>query len=198
MRRFDLMPGRPVVLVMAGAYAMLGGVGDVARVIARFPRPLQGLIVCGHDRRLANQVRARTAGSPHPFRIFGYVDTVEELMAASDLLITKAGGVTVSEALAMRLPMLVYRPIPGQEEGNTDYLLQHGAALAPKTPEMLHTVLDDLLADPAPLAAMRQAAARLARPFAAEQVVSLLSSLASRVNSGNLQQRTLAASTPAT
>ena len=195
-RRFDLAPDRPVVLVMAGAYAMLGGVGDVTRVLADFPRPLQGLIVCGYDRRLTDQVRARTARSPHAFRAFGYVDNVEELMAASDLLITKAGGVTVSEAMVMRLPMLIYRPIPGQEEENCEYLLEHGVALAPKSPEMLRTMLDDLLAHPARLEAMRQAAVGLARPRAAEQVVDLLARLASEAGAGAIPQRTFASSTP--
>ena len=196
-RRLDLAPDRPVILVMAGAYAMLGGVGDVARVLARFPRPLQALVVCGHDRRLADQVRARMADSPHPFQVFEYVDNVEELMAASDLLITKAGGVTVSEAMVLRLPMLIYRPIPGQEEGNTKYLLDHGAALAPKTPEMLHSMLETLLADPARLAAMKQAAAGLARPGATRDVVAHLAQLAG-TSLRPAPQRTLATSIPRT
>jgi len=196
-RRLDLAPDRPVILVMAGAYAMLGGVGDVARVLARFPRPLQALVVCGHDRRLADQVRARMADSPHPFQVFEYVDNVEELMAASDLLITKAGGVTVSEAMVLRLPMLIYRPIPGQEEGNTKYLLDHGAALAPKTPEMLSSMLETLLADPARLAAMKQATAGLARPAATQQVVAHLARLAG-TSPRPAPQRTFATSIPRT
>jgi processive 1,2-diacylglycerol beta-glucosyltransferase len=197
-QRFGLMPDRPVVLVMAGAYAMLGGVGDVVRVLARFPRPLQVLVVCGFDRRLTEQVRAQTAQAPHPFQVFGYVDNVEELMAVSDLLITKAGGVTVSEALALDLPMLIYRPIPGQEEGNTQYLLERGAALAPKTPAMLHDLLEMLLADPARLAAMRRAAAGLAHPEATAQVVACLADLAVRTPSGIDLQGTLATSSPRT
>lgn len=198
MRRFDLAPHRPVILVMAGAYAMLGGVGDVVRVLARFPRPLQALVVCGLDRRMAQQVRVRTAAAPHPFHVFGYVDNVEELMAVSDLLITKAGGVTVSEALAMGLPMLIYRPIPGQEEGNTTYLLEHGAALAPRTPAMLHELLETLLADPGRIEAMRRAAAQLARPNATAQVISHLAALAAGANADSPGQRTLATSTPRT
>ena len=198
VERFGLVPGRPVILVMAGAYAMLGGVGDVVRVLARFPKPLQALVVCGHDRRMAEQVRARTANAPHPFTVFEYVDYVEELMAVSDLLITKAGAVTVTEALARHLPMLIYRPIPGQEEGNTEYLLEHGAALAPKTPEMLHEILEMLLADPARLEAMRRAAASLARPEATEQVVARLAALASSADAERTFQRTLATSNPRT
>ena len=197
-RQFGLAPGRPVVLVMAGAYAMLGGVGDVARVLARFPRPLTALIVCGHDHRLQDQVRARMTGSPHPFQVFGYINNVEELMAASDLLITKAGGVTVSEALVLGLPMLIYRPIPGQEEGNTRYLLEHGAALAPKTPTMLHEMLEGLFADPARLAAMKRAASGLARPVATPQVAARLVALAAGTTGGPTPPRALATSVPRT
>ena len=199
-QRLGLVPGRPVVLVMAGAYAMLGGVGDVVRVLAQLPHPLQALVVCGHDRRMAAQVRARTAAAPHPFKVFEYVDNVEELMAVSDLLITKAGAVTVSEALVLRLPMLIYRPIPGQEEGNTAYLLAHGAALAPKTPAMLHEMLVPLLADPSRLEAMRRNAAALARPEATEQVVAHLAALAAGAGTDleRTPRRTLATSNPRT
>jgi len=178
-RQYGLKPDVPVVLVMAGAYAMLGGVLDVTRALAQFARPIQVLVVCGYDRRLEDQVRARAAGSPHPFHVVGYVDTVEELMTVSDVLVTKAGGVTISEALVKRLPMLIYRPIPGQEEGNTHFLLEHGAALAPRTPAQLVAHLDRLLGDPARLTAMAEAAASLGRPDAAEIVTAELAGLPS-------------------
>jgi processive 1,2-diacylglycerol beta-glucosyltransferase len=178
-RQYGLRPDVPAVLVMAGAYAMLGGVLDVTRALATFKRPIQVLVVCGYDRRLEDQVRARAAGSPHPFHVVGYVDTVEELMTVSDVLVTKAGGVTISEALVKRLPMLIYRPIPGQEEGNTSFLLEHGAALAPRTPAELVAHLDRLLGDPARLAAMTDAAASLGRPDAAEIVTAELAGLPS-------------------
>jgi len=178
-RQYGLIPDVPVVLVMAGAYAMLGGVLDVTRALAQFARPIQVLVVCGYDRRLEDQVRARAAGSPHPFHVVGYVDTVEELMTVSDVLVTKAGGVTVAEALVKRLPMLIYRPIPGQEEGNTRFLLEHGAALAPRTPAQLVASLDQLLGDPARLRAMAEAAGSLGRPDAAEIVITELAGLPS-------------------
>jgi len=177
--RYGLRPDAPVVLVMAGAYAMLGGVLDVTRLLAQFPRPIQVLVVCGYDRRLEDQVRARAAGSPHPFQVTGYVDTVEELMTVSDVLVTKAGGVTVSEALVKRLPMLIYRPIPGQEEGNTRFLLEHGAALAPRTIRELAADLEGLLGDPGRLAAMAEAAGALGRPDAGDVVAAQLAGLPS-------------------
>ncbi len=178
LARFGLDPTVPVVLVMAGAYAMLGGVLDVVRVLADFPRSLQVLVVCGYDRRLEAHIQAQVRTSRHPFRVFGYVDNVHELMTASDVLITKAGGVTVSEALVKGLPMLIYRPIPGQEEGNTRYLVAHGAALAPMSPRALRETLGLLLEHPDRLDSMRQAARRLARPDATEVVVAQLAALA--------------------
>ncbi len=176
--RLGLTPGVPVVLVMAGAYATLGGVRDVAQVLARFPHPIQALVVCSNAPRLRERVRAMGEKSPHQFRVFGYVDDVEELMTVSDLLVTKAGGVTVSEALAMRLPMLLYRSIPGQEESNAEFLVEHGAAVAARTPAEVRAALEALLAHPERLAAMRQVASAISRPDAAGVVVTHLARLA--------------------
>jgi processive 1,2-diacylglycerol beta-glucosyltransferase len=176
--RFGLSPGTPVVLVMAGAYAALGRVADVAAVLAGFPRPLQALVVCANAPRLAARVRAIAGRSPHRFHVLGYADNVEELMAVSDVLITKAGGVTVSEALARGLPMLLYGSIPGQEESNEEFLVSEGAGLAARSRGELHAGLERLLADPARLAAMREAARSLGRPDAAAVVAEDLARLA--------------------
>ncbi len=178
MARMGLAPGVPAILVMAGAYAMMGGVLDVVQVLMQLPHRLQAIVVCGYDRRLEHRVRARAARARHPFHVLGFAGNVEELMAVSDLLITKAGGITVSEALVKRLPMLIYRPIPGQEEGNTRFLLGQGAAVVARTPAELHATLDDLLVHPDRLATLRQASAGLARPEASRVVVAHLASLA--------------------
>jgi processive 1,2-diacylglycerol beta-glucosyltransferase len=180
MTRFGLGSTAPVVLVMAGAYAMLGGVPDVVGMLADFPHPVQIIVVCGHDRGLEEQVRARAARSPHRFQVFGYVDNVEELMTVSDVLITKAGAVTVSEALTKRLPMLIYRPIPGQEEGNTRFLLERGAALMCRTLPELRDALSTLLAHENRLVAMREVDAGLSRPDATRAVVGHLAALAAK------------------
>jgi processive 1,2-diacylglycerol beta-glucosyltransferase len=75
--------------------------------------------------------------------------------------------------------MLIFRPIPGQEEGNTRFLLEHGAALAPRTPAQLVASLDQLLGDPARLRAMAETAGSLGRPDAAEIVTTELAGLPS-------------------
>ncbi len=176
--RFGLVEDRPVVLVMAGAHAALGRIEDVARVLTRCSGPLQVIVVCANADRLARRVRAIAGGSPHTWHVLGWVDHVDELMTASDLLITKAGGVTVSEALAKGLPMVFYGSIPGQEESNGRFIAAQGAAVPTRTPDELHRVLSALLADPERRAELRRAARRLARPDAVRVVVTHLAALA--------------------
>jgi processive 1,2-diacylglycerol beta-glucosyltransferase len=91
---------------------------------------------------------------------------------------TKAGGVTVSEALVSRLPMLLYGSIPGHEESNTQFLVGEGAALDARTPEEAGTLLEALLAGPGGLEDMRRAASRLRRPNAGRNVAAHLVRLA--------------------
>jgi processive 1,2-diacylglycerol beta-glucosyltransferase len=180
LKQLGLIPGIPVVLVMAGAYAMMGGVLDVVHVLRQLAHPLQAIVVCGYDRHLERHVHDRMAGARHPYHVIGYAENVEELMTVSDLLITKAGGITISEALVKRLPMIIYRPIPGQEEGNARFLLQHGAAVAAQSPAELRSILDDLLTHTERLDLMREATIGLGRPDAARVVVTQLAELARR------------------
>jgi processive 1,2-diacylglycerol beta-glucosyltransferase len=88
-------------------------------------------------------------------------------MAAADLLVSKPGGLTSSEALAMGLPILIVSPIPGQEARNTYYLLEHGAAAKAMHPATAAVKLEEVLSDPARLDRMAEAARRLGRPRAA-------------------------------
>jgi processive 1,2-diacylglycerol beta-glucosyltransferase len=173
-RRLGLAADVPVVLVMAGAYAALGRVDALAALLACFPRPIQPVVVCANAPHLARRVEAAAARSPHRFRVCGYVENVDELMAAADVLLTKAGGVTIGEALVRHLPMILYGSIPGHEEANTRFLVERGAAVAPATPGAVAAALGDLLAGPERAGAMRRAAASLGRPDAASAVVAEL------------------------
>jgi processive 1,2-diacylglycerol beta-glucosyltransferase len=104
----------------------------------------------------------------------GYTDRMHELMKISDLFIGKPGGLTTSEALACGLPMVIVSPIPGQEERNSDHLLEEGAALRCNEMTTVAFKLDRLLEDPERLACMAARARALGRPEAAGQVVRTL------------------------
>jgi processive 1,2-diacylglycerol beta-glucosyltransferase len=127
--KFGLNPQIPVILIMAGAVGMLRGIPALCQVLDEFPLPLQVMVITGKDKGLYQHLGEQTSKLGKLFKVYQFVDNVDEFMAVSNLLITKAGGLTISEALAMGLPMLIYRPIPGQEMENTRYLLGAGAAL---------------------------------------------------------------------
>jgi len=109
----------------------------------------------------------------HPGRLLaqGYSAQVERLMACADLAITKPGGLTTAECLAMGLPMLLSAVIPGQEERNADYLIEQGAALKAFDQLTLRYRIGHLLAHPDKLADMRARARALGRPDAARAVL---------------------------
>ncbi len=95
---------------------------------------------------------------------------MDELLAAADLVVTKPGGLTVSEALARGVGIVIIKPIPGQEQRNSDYLLENGAAVKVNHVPTLSYKLTALLGDPEQLARLRANARRLARPHAAHDV----------------------------
>ncbi len=98
------------------------------------PEDLQLIALAGRNAELLKRLQA--LARKHPGRLFplGFTTTVERVMTAADLVVTKPGGLSVSECLAKRKPMLLVSPIPGQEERNADYLLEAGARSKPPMP----------------------------------------------------------------
>ena len=167
-------PRKFTVLMMAGG-AGVGGLDDLASRLLRQPDDLQLIALAGRNEALLKALQKLAAR--HPGRLFplGFTTTVERVMTASDLVVTKPGGLSVSECLAKARPMLLVSPIPGQEERNADYLLEAGAAIKAVDPATLEFKLARLLAEPARLRAMSEAAHRIARPHAASEVLALVS-----------------------
>lgn len=158
--------GPPVLLVLGGGLGM-GPLAETLAEIDRVPGELQILVVAGRNEALRQAlVRKRYR---HPVRVLGFVSNMEELMTASDLIVTKPGGLTSSEALALGKPMLIVNPLPGQEAANSDFLLEHGAAAKVNRLEDLPYRLGSLL-KPAKLKSMAKAAKRIGRPNAARAI----------------------------
>jgi processive 1,2-diacylglycerol beta-glucosyltransferase len=161
---------RPVVLAMAGAHGSLGRLPDVTRALARVPVPLQGLVVAGRDAALEARLRAIAAGTP--VRVLGHVGDVRELMAAADVLVTKAGGMTIAEAMAAHLPLIGYGSLPGQERRNERFASRGGVALAARSRRELGRALERALTEPDLLERLRRRMQRMHRPGASRRVVS--------------------------
>lgn len=160
-------PDEPVALLMSGGFGF-GEVLPFARALASIDGA-RILAVAGRNERLERELAA-LAGEAPSLRPFGFVDAIERLMAAADLVVTKSGGLTTSECLAAGKPMVIIRPTPGQEERNADYLLESGAAWMARTPPILRWKVGRLFGEPDRLRALSEAARALGRPDAAETI----------------------------
>jgi len=160
---WGLAPGRDVVVVSGGAAFTCGPVLSIARgLLAACPRA-EIVVLAGRNKPLlARLCRLREAGRRlHPF---GFTDRVHELVSICSLLLTKPGGVMTSECLARGTPMLLLKPVPGQEARNARYLAEQGAAVVARGPRDAARRAAELLAEPGRRERMAANARRLHRP----------------------------------
>lgn len=165
-----LEPGVTTVLLMGGGSG-LGSVDVIAERLLALPGNFQVIALAGKDGAALGALRLLAARFPGRLCARGHTGEIERLMACADLVVTKPGGLTTAESLAMGLPMIVIAPIPGQEEHNANFLLEQGAALRAFDLTTLEYRILYLLAHPAKLADMRARAKALGRPHAARQVL---------------------------
>jgi 1,2-diacylglycerol 3-beta-galactosyltransferase len=171
---------RPAVLVIGGGEGM-GPVYEIARAIASNVPTAQLIIVAGRNAALKEKLEATRWEIPT--RIYGFVTNMPELMGASDLLVTKAGPGTLSEAFIAGLPVVISSFIPGQEEGNVDYTLEHHAGVYASDPDEIgHLIRDWLRPGGETLNQMAANAAGLARPEAALVIAQRLHHLLTHKN----------------
>lgn len=165
-RRMGLRDDLPVVLVLSGGFGM-GPVAEIVAELNKVAAPIQVVVVCGRNEELRRELAI--VERRFPLHVLGFVTNMQELMAVAEIVLTKPGGLTSSEALAMGKPMFILNPIPGQEAANSDFLLEQGAAAKANRVEDLPFRLEKLLGT-SKLAAMGQAARALGKPGAAQAV----------------------------
>lgn len=169
---------RPTVLVMGGG----AGILPIDKILESLSKTdllaklqLQIIVVAGKNKAMYERLVAFAEKIPQPIKVCGYIENVHELMTVSDALISKPGGMTSAEALASGLPLLIYRPLPGQEEANTRYLLSRGAALLINSHSQLATSLEQILAkQPDKLADLKDKAMTASQPSASFTIVNCL------------------------
>lgn len=154
--RHGLSTELPLVLMMGGGAGLLGDVSAWEHVVKRVDA--QFCFICGHNERLRRRLQVLKSNR---VIILGYTHEVDQWMAMSDMIVGKAGGMTVTEALAMELPMLLYRPIPGQEERNARFSVQIGAAQLAYDFRTAARLLAQAVENPGQLERMREAARKV-------------------------------------
>ena len=166
-----------VALVMGGGLGM-GPLAAMLGALRETREPLCAVAIAGRSERAEQRIKAVAAELSYPVRVLRFVDNVYEYMHAADLLISKPGGLTSAEAMAAHLPMVLFRPLPGQEERNTQYLVRSGAAVRARDAAHLTRLTRSLLRDRQRLERMREATRRLAKPRAAREIAACLAELA--------------------
>ena len=175
--KHGLAPDKTTILVSAGGFGV-GRVEDLWTSLAEIQHEAQVLVLCGRNEELKkklDKLATKRVGSSRVTMVnIGYTTLMDELMSAADILLGKPGGLTTSEALAKGLVFVIVNPIPGQEERNSDHLLEEGVAIRCNNLPVLAYKVDNLLNDAERFARMQANARRMARPDAARDIVDKL------------------------
>ncbi|MFH1190139.1 MAG: glycosyltransferase [Candidatus Omnitrophota bacterium] len=163
---------RLTALVIGGGFGV-GPIEAIVKIIDGLSRPMQIIAVCGHNEELVKRLEALKPAFRDKMAVFGFVNNVYEYMEIADLLISKSGGITVSESLAKELPMVIIAPIIGQETRNSSFLTDHGAAVKVDKIEDLREALEKLSAHPERLISMRSEIQKVKKPAACYDVAKL-------------------------
>jgi len=165
-----LSPELTTLLVTGGSRGMIP-LQKLLSLLSQVNARFQAIVVAGRNRKLWWRVKKMEKKLPFMTKVLSYTDRMDSLMDASDLIITKPGGLTSAEALAKGLPLVIVKPIPGQEERNGRYLIDQGAALGVNHLKELPEVIEELLLSSERREEMSRKARILARPRAAEETV---------------------------
>lgn len=171
-KRLNMPTHLPTILVMGGGVGYGNLVKTVQEIDQYAQSPVQIIVVCGRNvesRKELLQLQASGSFS-HVVHIYGFTHQVPLLMAASDCIITKPGGITMSEALAASLPIIVSKPIPGQEEKNVNFLMQYDVICVPEKYRFSGACAANLVFDTARLQQLVQHASQIAKPYAARDI----------------------------
>lgn len=170
-RRYGWLLDLPLVLLVGGGEGM-GHIEQIAMAINHARLRCQLIVIAGRNEKIKKFLEQM-----HwfiPFKIYGFVTDMPEFMQAADVLITKAGPGTISEAFISGLPIILFSKVPGQENGNVDYVVKNGAGVwAPEAEQVLH-ILKAWLNDPITMGQISENSRKLARPLATHQIARAL------------------------
>jgi len=173
-QKYNLNRDLFTLMVMGGGGGLLSGAETICSILSTTSLPIQILAVTGTNYAMCNKLQQLSSHSRIPIRIFGFVENIAELMEMSDLLLTKAGGVTIFEALAKNLPMIIHNPLPGHEFGNVHFLLSHNCAVLADSEDSAVENIKRLVRNPSILDDMKGSFARVSKPNASKDATDII------------------------
>ncbi|MFH1385061.1 MAG: glycosyltransferase [Candidatus Omnitrophota bacterium] len=171
LKKYALDPSLLTVLITSGSFG-IGPIEKLVFLLNRYQNKIQVIVVCGNNKSLFNRLQQHAFSVP--VKLFQFVSFMDELMEASDIVIAKSGGLTMCESLAKELPLVISRPIPGQETYNAQFLLSHNAAYQIHRVGEIEPIIDSILKDKSVLEVKKEYIRKISRPNATADVVDFL------------------------
>ena len=166
-KKLDIEPDKFTILISTGSF----GIGQVEEIVDSLYKEVQILVVSAHNKILYARLRKRNHQN---VRVFGFIDNMQELMAVSDMIITKPGGLTIAESLAMGLLPIFITAIPGQETENAKILAKKSIGINIKDVGSLKDIVLDFRGHPGKLKNMKEKINELKRPFAVKELCNVI------------------------
>lgn len=153
--KYQLSPDKKILLIMAGAHGVLKNVKELCESLVT-KEDVQVVVVCGKNTMLKSSLEDIEALYPNKLKSLGYIERIDELFRVADCMITKPGGITLTEATAIGVPVILYKPVPGQEKENALFFEDRGAAIVVNRHEEILESVSSLLADEKKLNEMKK------------------------------------------
>ncbi|TRZ95130.1 glycosyltransferase [bacterium] len=163
----------PNILIMGGSQG-LGPIKTIIKSLEKVKIDFQEIIITGTNKKLYKSLKRKIKKLKKTIRLFSYINNINELMGIANIIITKPGGVTTAEALSKKIPMIIVKPIPGQEANNASYLVERGAAVKTEKPTNIHHIVENLLKSPERLKHMSESAEDISKPNASLDIAKLI------------------------
>lgn len=171
VKKFNLEENRMTLMISSGSFG-LGPTEELLDQLTEFSDKVQALVICGNNAGLKKKLDSKSYA--FPVHAFGFIDYMADVMEASDLLIAKCGGSTTCESLAKTLPMVVLKPIPGQEAGNASILKARGAAFSIEEPREIKVILKNIFDHKDLLPNKKKEIRTLSKPHAVNDLIEYI------------------------
>nr|WP_239589222.1 diglucosyl diacylglycerol synthase [Metabacillus crassostreae] len=169
--KYNLDPTKKTLLIMAGAHGVLKNVKELCQAFISKSTNTQTVVVCGNNLLLKESLEALSLSYPKQIKVMSYVERIDELYRIASCMITKPGGITLTEATALGVPVILYKPVPGQEKENALYFEGKKAAIIVNQIEDIFDEVNNLLGDEKRLNQMKDNIKKIHVPQSADLIL---------------------------
>lgn len=181
LQALNLSSNKFTVLIMGGSLG-LGKITEVYKQLNKVQHDIQIIVVTGKNQRLYSQLTRLVPSFSKETRVLHYTKEINKYMQACDALMTKPGGITITEAILSSIPLILFSPIPGQEEKNVDFLIKNSLAIHLENIKDCSSTLTNLIDYPLTLEKIKQNYSKFMNPNCGKDIYNLLYSLCNKIN----------------